>query len=375
MTPTQFFSVAWLPLLWGCGLAAPYSLTLSVESATTGVATTVAYRVSEGATPGSAGDVLQQTSVLGTGINCVQAQSSSGTYAAELVYEQARAYNVVGESEMELPLVPGEPPGAGADTWVPTPVSVLKDTRRVASWQTTLEDIVELDTETGEVTSRQDLRYVDGEITTLASYFGVAADDYLVQVTLDQLWDERVDLDPSDLTLLTKWQPEEGDVWPAVNGNSLFVFEGEEDLNLAGTQMKKAAKVAIYETGTVAPTEGAGVFESCLAIGRDQVNSTDAEIGQVSLDRAFLNTGCVGSFTHVRSGTEWWWEGILVQSEGTDTIVNITDYGFEWFVDDPDAGRCLRETSLTRDDPSARAYIEYTVTNNVLAQAVTALTE
>ena len=34
-----------------------------------------------------------------------------------------------------------------------------------------------------------------------------------------------------DLTLLTKWEPE-GDVWPAVNGNSLFVFEGEEDLSL-----------------------------------------------------------------------------------------------------------------------------------------------
>ena len=375
MTPIQFLSAVSLPLLWGCAPAAPYSLTLSVESATTGVATTVAYRVSEGATPGSAGDVLQQTSVLGSGINCVQAQSSSGTYASELVYEQARAYNVVGESEMELPLVPGEPPGAGADTWVPTPVSVLKDTRRVASWQTTLEDIVEIDPETGEATSRQDLSYVDGEITTLASYFGVAADEYLVQVTLDQLWDERVDLEPSDLTLLTKWEPEEGDVWPAVNGNSLFVFEGEEDLSLAGVQMKKAAKVAIYETGTVAPTEGAGVFESCLAIGRDQVNSTDAEIGQISLDRTFLNTGCVGSFTHVRSGTEWWWNGVLVQSEGTDTIVNITDYGFEWFVDDPDAGQCLRETSQTRDDPSARAFLEYTVTTNVLAQAVIALTE
>ena len=375
MTPNQLLSVVSLPLLWGCAPAAPYSLTLSVESATTGVATTVAYRVSEGATPGSAGDVLQQTSVLGSGINCVQAQSSSGTYASELVYEQARAYNVVGESEMELPLVPGEPPGAGADTWVPTPVSVLKDTRRVASWQTTLEDIVEIEPETGEATSRQDLSYVDGEITTLASYFGVAADEYLVQVTLDQLWDERVDLEPSDLTLLTKWEPEEGDVWPAVNGNSLFVFEGEEDLNLAGVQMKKAAKVAIYETGTVAPSEGAGVFESCLAIGRDQVSSTDAAIGQVSLDRAFLNTGCVGSFTHVRSGTEWWWNGVLVQSEGTDTIVNITDYGFEWFVDDPDAGQCLRETSQTRDDPSARAFLEYTVTTNVLAQAVTALTE
>lgn len=375
MTSTTALFAAVLPLLWGCGPSAPYSLTLAVESATTGVATTVAYRVSEGATPGSAGDVLQQTSVLGTGANCVQAQSSSGTYASELVYEQARAYNVVGESEMELPLVPGEPPGAGEDTWVPTPVSVLKDTRRVASWETTLQDLVTVDPETGEASSRQDLSYVDGDITTVASYFGVAADEYLVQVTLDQLWDERVDLEPSDLTLLTKWQPEEGDVWPAVNGNSLFVFEGEEDLNLAGLQMKKTAKVAIYETGTVSAADGAGVFESCLAIGRDQVRSTDPEIGQVSVDQALLNAGCVGSFTHVRGGTEWWWDGVLVQSEGTDTIVNITDYGFEWFVDDPEVGQCVRETSLSRDEPSARAFIEYTVTTNVLAQAVTALTE
>lgn len=360
--------------LSGCGLSAPYSLSLDVESGTTGVSTTFAYRVIE-ATPGTPGDVLQQTTVLGSGANCIQAESSAGTYAAELVYEQVRAYNVVGESEMELPLVPGEPPGDARDTWVPTPVSVLKDTRRIASWQTTIEDIVTVDEATGETRTRQDISYVDGDVTTLASFFGVAADEYLVSFTLDRMWDDRVDLEPEDLTLLTKWEPEEGDVWPSVNGNSLFVYEGTEDLSLAGVDMKRADKVGVYETGNVQSSGGAGVFESCLRIGLDQVSSTDPEIGQVSVDRAVLDSGCIGAFTHVRSGTEWWWRGVLVQSEGVETVVNITDFGFEWFVDDADVGACVRNTSLTRDDPAARAYIEYTVTTTELSQQVTALTE
>ena len=358
-----------LSALSGCGLQAPYPLSLSVQSKTSAQATAVAYRVVEGDLPGEAGDVAEQKGVVGAGENCIIARQTSGTLSSNIVYEQQHAYNVVGETLADLPLVPGE-----HDEWSDVPVSVLKETTQLSSWVQSTETFVNPDPD-AEVVQWEETRYSDGVISTSAGYFGVAADEYLVRMEMADLWEDLEEVEPEDVTLLTRHQPEEGDVWPSVNGNSLYVYVGTEDLNLAGTEMKKADKVAVYATGNVQASSGAGVFEQCLNLGLEQVQSSDPNVEDSSVDSALLDPGCSGSFVHVQQGTQWWYGNVLVQSDTADTVVTVTDYGFEWFVEDADAGTCTRQTSTTRDEPTAKAYIEYTVTQTAVTQAVTSYTE
>ena len=353
----------------GCSLQAPYSLSLSVESNTTAQATAVAYRVVEGDLPGEPGDVTEQKGVVGVGENCVIARQSSGTLRSDIVYEQQRAYNVVGETLADLPLVPGE-----QQEWSDVPVSVLKESSQLSSWVQSTETFVDPSPD-AEVVQWEETRYSDGVISTSAGYFGVAADEYLVRLEMADLWEDLEDITPADVTLLTRHDPQDGDVWPAVNGNSLFVYAGTEDLNLAGTEMKKTDKVNVYATGNVQAAGGAGVFEQCLNLGLSQLQTTDPNAEDASVDSALLDPGCAGNFVHVQQGTQWWYDNALVKSETTDTVVTVSAYGFEWFVEDVDLGTCTRQTSLTRDEPAAKAFIEYTVTQTQVAQAITAYTE
>jgi len=373
MTPERIMSRTSLllpaTLLVGCGLQAPYSSSLSVESTSTAQASAVAYRVVEGETPGEPGDVVEQKGVVGAGENCVIARQSSGTLRSDIVYEQQQAYNVVGETLADLPLVPGE-----QDEWSDVPVSVLKESSQLSSWVQTTETFVDPSPD-AEVVQWEETRYADGVISTSAGYFGVAADEYLVRLEMADLWEDLEDITPADVTLLTRHQPEEGDVWPSVNGNSLYVYMGTEDVNQAGTEMKKADKVNVYATGNVQAAGGAGVFEQCLNLGLSQVQTTDPNAEDVSIDAALLDPGCSGSFVHVQQGSQLWYDNVLVKSDTTDTLVTVSDYGFEWFVEDADLGTCTRQTSLTRDEPAAKAYIEYTVTQTQVTQAVTAYTE
>lgn len=356
-----------LTLSTACSPQAPYSLSLSVSSRTNAQQVEVSYRVTEGATPGEAGDVVEQKSVVGSGESVVTASQTSGTLTVTRNIQQLRDYNVVGETSADLPLVPGE-----QQEWSDVPVSVLKETRRISSSSLVQETLVD---PTATTPQWEELRYADNDLFTTAGYFGVAADEFLVRLEMTDLWDDLEDMEPADVTLLTRWEPEEGDVWPSANGNSLFVYQGTEDLNLAGTNMKKADKVAVYATGNVQATGGDGVFEQCLYLGLQQTQTTDPDAESVSTEFAQLDPGCTSSFVHVQQGTQWWYEGVLVQSDTTDTIVIVDDYGFEWFVEDEATETWNRQTSLTRDDPTARAFIEYRVTTSISEQVVTSFTE
>jgi hypothetical protein len=45
-------------------------------------------------------------------------------------------------------------------------------------------------------------------------------------------------------------------------------------------------------------------------------------------------------------------------------MVEITSFGWEWYVDDEDLEFCTRFTNTTRpvDEPNAQQYVEYVVT-------------
>lgn len=355
------------PLAFACKPGAPLSANLAVESATTAQAESAAFRVVEGDIPGTAGDVVEQKGVVGSGENCVIARQSSGTLYTTLVYEQQQAYNVVGETEADLPLVPGE-----QEEWSRVPVSVVKASSRLATWSEARESFVDPSPD-AEVVQWDEVRYDDGNIVTTAGFHGVAADEFVVRIEMADLWDDLEDLDATDIQLMTRHEPQKGDVWPSVNGNSLFVYQGHEPLTVGGTTMKKADKVAIYATGNA--DWQSGIFEQCLYLGLNQLQTTDPNVESSSIDKAILDPGCVGSFVHVQEGTEWWYHNVLVKSEAEQSVVNVRDYGFEWFVEDEASGSCTRQTSLTRDDPTAKLFVEYTVTLTTVTQQVSSFTE
>ena len=110
-----------LTLSTACSPQAPYSLSLSVSSRTNAQQVEVSYRVTEGATPGEAGDVVEQKSVVGSGESVVTASQTSGTLTVTRNIQQLRDYNVVGETSADLPLVPGE-----QQEWSDVPVGILE---------------------------------------------------------------------------------------------------------------------------------------------------------------------------------------------------------------------------------------------------------
>lgn len=343
-----------VPLLVACS-ADTYPLGFQFTTVVDFTQTTTSYRIVNG------GEPEESVGVVGSGETQSIASSSAGSRLATTVGQQQILSTVVGETKLSHPLVPNE------DDFDKIPASVIQERRRSAAYSIVDELIFDptLDTPQYSLTS-----YTDDAILTEAGYYGVAADEYVVRFDLGTLWqDFEEDVELNDVELMTRNQPEEGDVWASENGNVLYIYAGVTALNFAG-QAEKVDKVEMFEATTLQP-EGADVYTQCLYTGKIQVDSTDnQDIVDSSTDTLLLDSGCAGDFTHLKVGTQLWYKNVLVSEEAMQQVVSITDYGYEWY-EESEPNVWTRLTSPTMDEPTAVPYVEYTLTESTETLKVT----
>ena len=216
----------------------------------------------------------------------------------------------------------------------------------------------------------------------------MTGDEYVVRFELAALWSDFEELDPGRLTLLTKNEPSIGDVWVSANGNILYIYAGKDVVNI-GAIATEVDKVNLYEVTGLQPA-GKEVMDDCINIGVEQLQSNDPSDSQVNNTKISLDSSCVDNFTHTKTGTQWWYNNLLIKEEATVQVISIDDadsedvsdggdvaddgedgigddtatvhppYGYEWYVDDG-LGACTRQTSDENNDPSlnAQIYVEY----------------
>ena len=359
MPSPRLLACIFLPLA-ACGSGGPYSTNLSVKRTTTGNAVTTAYQITDG------GDPVERAGTIGSGENCVVATQSSGTRTSLRTFELQEHFNVVGDSEAELPLIPGE--DEVSKVWA----SVLRERTRASSSIETTENFVDITAEPAQWQTRE---YTDEAQTTSAGYHAVAADEFYVRMDLGDLWEDLEELESSDVELLTMANPGKGDIWPSQNGNSLFIWEAQEKISLAGVEgTLKADRIAVYTTGSVSPEgEDTAVYDQCFNFGLAQVDDSRPDVEAVDSETMLIDPGCVGEFEHVRRGTQWWYDGVLVKETSTVTYVTINEYGYQWTEEDETTGACTRVTSTSRDEPTGIPFVQYDVTVSTVETVATSL--
>jgi hypothetical protein len=76
---------------------------------------------------------------------------------------------------------------------------------------------------------------------------------------------------------------------------------------------------------------------------------------------ASLDDGCVGRFVHQQVGTERWFNNALVGFEGTQVIVTIKDFGWEYYDEQNDFCTRLTDDVKPTDVGDAKLFVEYDV--------------
>jgi hypothetical protein len=364
MIKYYFFAV---PFLFACS-SDPYPLGFQFTTNIEETQTTTSFRIVDG------GEVEESLGVLGGLITdvcpegecqnyceaygcetqSIAASSSGSRFVSSHTQNQILSV-VVGETYLSHPLVPNE------DEFDKIPASVLQERSRSASYSITDETIFDPLLDTPQYSL---LSYTDDAVVTNSGYYGVAADEYVVRFDLGTLWsDFDEEVDTNDVELLTRNDPQEGDVWVSENGNTLYIYAGESALNFAG-QAVKVDKVEMFEAINLQP-EGADVFSQCLNFGKLQKDSTDSEtIFDSSVDTVLLDSGCQGDFTHLKVGTQLWYDNVLVSEESSSQEISISSYGYEWYEEQA-PNVWVRKTAYDNTEPSAVPFIEYTLTESV----------
>lgn len=358
MKSLYYKNITFISLLTLCACAdsSPLPLGLQYEVSVSTNEVSTFFRQTEGEEP------FESVGVLGSAPNCLQAQASAGTYRSDFMEEKEILGQVVGVTELSHPLVPN------SEEFSKTVASIVQEREQKSFHGMVIENIYEATTDApmseADYRSYFNRSYVDSDVTTISSYHGVAVDEYAVEFPLDLLWsDFESEVHANDVTLLIRDNPEIGDVWVSSNGNTLYVYQGI-DLVTLGSTPAKAHKVTLYETGSAKSDGKAGtIMEQCLNLGVEQLNTNNADTEQYSHPTMILNAGCEGEFTHVEVGTQWWYNYVLVKEEVVATEVEIIDYGFEYYEEQPD-GNCVRQFVRTKEDPSIPMFqfIEYKLT-------------
>lgn len=314
---------------------------------TTAISSTTVYRVAGGR------EAIESSSLVEIAADCPTASAVLTTYSQTSQEEKTQLMQVIAHTKLNHPLVPDE-----EDVFSEREAMVLQERVRTGATlyvEETLYDPTNL--------ARYNTNtYTADAQTTDSSYFGVTADEYVVRFELGHLWDDFEELTTEDVTLLTKNEPKVGDIWVSENGNILYIYSGEDVINV-GALAQEVHKVEMYEVGSIQP-DGSQVYDDCLNLAANQVQTTDPNQSQQDLEEVFLDFGCEDTFTHVKTGTQWWYKNLLIKEEAISLEVDILDYGFEWYEQDLSAGTCTRMTSTIHGDPfvEAEPYIEYALT-------------
>lgn len=308
----------------------------------------------------------------GVGDNCTEAGSAVGATTVTADLTRNHTWEVVGETHTDQPLDPEE----GREGR--TAVSVIAE--KIVS----RGDVITESQLYGAGPEGEDVFSVDESIDaafTASRYFGLAGDEYLVELSPLDLWTPVSfaeagaggDPDRMDLILLTKRKPKNGDVWTSVDGNTLFRYLGKEKISAAGDDWN-ADKIGVYIIAESDP-EAANLLEDCLYEAPFQdVTNPGVEEDNITSNQIQLDAGCDGLFMHQQVGTQWWSKDILVKSEGTTWDVTIDDWGYEWYIQDGDT--CARNTgAVAPEDTTFNSYVEYTVTRTVSAYQIDSVGE
>jgi hypothetical protein len=339
-----------LPLIaafgMGCTVNGPYQVGLMVKSTSQVKETTKVYREVKGSAPG------ESTGLIGYGETCTEAMASSGTMTVESVLEKHTNMQVVGETLVPR-LIPNDT-HEQEEVWLSL---VMENTREagtdyeIRNHYSPWEDPTTWTTET----------LTDAAQQTETSYYGVTAEEYVAKFELASMWPaDDAGLSPGDAEMLTKHKPQKGDVWFSQNGNSVYMFDDFEEMSV-GDEDLNTARVLVYESGDV-ELANSGILSDCISSGRDQLGNTVPGSSFYDDEVAMLDAGCEGGFRHVQTGTQWWYEGILVKEEVINVDVTVHDYGWEWY--ESTTSSCSRQTSVRRPDVVADLFIEFSVTTS-----------
>ena len=183
-------------------------------------------------------------------------------------------------------------------------------------------------------------------------------DEYVVEFPLGNLLsDPDTEVSASDVTLLTRFEPNVGDIWSSQNGNTVYIAGLKEQLQISGA-IQKAVKVEAYEAGNL-KGDGGDIIDQCFQFGLAQNQTNDPDSANSSASVLYLDSGCTDTFEHVRVGSEWWLGAVLVKESAEVTSIEITNYGYEWYELNDTGTECLRQVSQTQDSPNAMLFVEY----------------
>lgn len=330
----------------GCTVNGPYPVGLMVKSTSQVKETTKVYREVKGSAPG------ESVGLIGSGETCTDAMASAGTTTVESFLEKHINMQVVGET-----LVPRIIPNdthEQEEVWLSL---VMENTRTAGTDYEIRNHYSPYDDPTTWTTESLN----DAAQLTETSYYGVTAEDYVAKFELASLWPaDDSGLSPGAAELLTKHDPKKGDVWFSQNGNSVYMFDDFEELSV-GDENLKTARILVYESGDV-ELASSGILSQCIRNGRDQYGNTIPGASYYDDEVTTLDSGCEGGFRHVQTGTQWWYQGILVKQEVINVDVEVHDFGWEWY--ESDSTWCARRTDSRRPDVVADLFIEFSVTTS-----------
>ena len=360
----RFFLPAFL--LLGCGPQPPIEVGLNWELNTEYSSVTQSFWLR------ASGEPIESVGPLETASSCLLAETSAGTYYSEETGTRTALSKVIGMTEMYHPLVPNS---AEFSTSL---ASVIQHRERNAGYA--YDSTVTYDPESVigniEVNSYRDFLCADENTPvedcvapeTEASFHGVSADEYAVKFQLGQLWQDPESGSVEDVELLTRINPERGDIWSSVDGNTVFISAGTEPLALGG-KTYNVSSVAMYEVGTL-QDNGADAINQCINIGLSQDQTNDPEGANGSTTIAFLDSACVDKFTHAKSGQQWWYGSVLVKEISENQEINITKWGYEWYELDETGSTCSRVVSDSPDNVNAALFIEYDLTTETRTSSI-----
>ncbi|MFT4626836.1 MAG: hypothetical protein ACI8PZ_005516 [Myxococcota bacterium] len=327
---------------------------------------TRSYKLKEGGGP------EERTGNKGVGDNCTEAGNATGRTVVTADLNLAHSLEVVGESHTDQPLDPEE----GREGR--TAVSVIAEKIVARGSMVTEADAYDAGPEGEDVFSIDETPDV---ALTSSRYFGLAGDEYLVELSPLDLWTPVSfaeagaggDPDRMDLVLLTKRKPKNGDVWTSIDGKTLYRYLGNEKLNAGGNEFN-ADKVGVYIVAESDP-EVASMIDDCLSTGPFQdVTNPGVEEDNIVSSAVLLDAGCDGEFMHQQVGTEWWGDDILLKAESTTWDVTVDAFGYEWYVQDGDT--CARNTGpVAPEDTGSNLFVQYTVTRTIMTYQVDSIGE
>jgi len=347
-------TLAVLTMTIGCG-GGPIDAGTSWTLKTTETSTRTSYWLRDGGTP------VESVGPLGTASSCILAETSGGTSTSTGTSETFTVNTALGDTEMYHPLVPND------ETFSSTMATVLQRRTRGAGSVESTRVVYDPNSVMGNTTTTT---YTDEEISTDASFHGVATDEYVVEFPLGNLWtDPEAEISTSDVTLLSRFEPSEGDIWASQNGNTVYIAGGKEQIQMSGA-VEKAVKVQAFEVGNL-KGDGGDIIDQCFNLGLSQTQTTDPDNTNASSSSLFLDAGCQAEFEHVKVGSEWWLGAVKVKESAEVTNIEITNYGYEWYELDTTGVSCTRQVSLTQDSPNAILFVEYDLITSTRESKIT----